>query len=259
MKFRKDILFNVITLFFIISSPIVFILAAIPFIIIGLYLILWNSYRTEKVESLNETGKRENYTNTRSRDITPIFKKLIPPDASSCLDIGAGRYMSSHFMKCFFKKYVCLDIYNADIEQDLNIKKEINLPDNSIDIVIASNILEHLVDPMPIALEANRISKKYLIIGLPNEYPLDERLLILFGIYHDKIYPWGHKHRLSIKSNNELISSLWGKYEKRIYKFQFIGARFIPNTIKQMLMEIFPSLFVGEVFYLVRKKDIPPT
>lgn len=251
----RNIIYILSTLIFIILAPVLFILVLIPILILGLYLRIWTFRRTEKSDSLNNEKRIEDYTRNRTKDLIPIFKDLIPSDAKSALDIGSGRDMKKLFVKDFFEKYICLDVKNADIEQDLNINNKINLSSNSVKMVIMSNILEHLVDPLPIALEANRIAEKYIIVGLPNEYPLDERLLILFGIYYDKIYPLGHKHRLSLKSIEEFISLIWSRPIKKAYKFQFIGARFIPQAIRKILIKLFPSLFVGEVFYLIKKEE----
>ncbi len=256
MKFKKTIyIFS--TIVFILFSPVLFILSIIPILFLGLYLKSWDSWHSEKYDNFRKID--EDMNRQRADDLIPILKSLIPSDAKSALDIGSGGSSRTcykrNFARGFFDRYICLDVNNADIKQDLNIESRIKLPSNSVDIVILSNILEHLVNPIPIALEANRIAKKYLIIGLPNEFPLGERLFTLFGFYYDKFYPLGHKHRLSLKSIGEFIYSIWGGYSDRIYKFHFIGVRFIPSGIKNILMRLFPSLFVGEVFYLVKKKE----
>lgn len=203
-------------------------------------------------------GDGEEWNRERAKDLVPILRNLIPSDAKSAFDIGSGRMMekNKNFVGGLFDKYICLDTKNADIEQDLNINTKINLPNNFTDIVILSNILEHLINPIPIVSEANRISKKYLIIGLPNEYPLSARLHILFGVWDDRIYSWGHKHKFSIKSAEKFIILNWHQYLKRVYKFNSIGTRFIPLTVRNILIKLFPTLFVGEVFYLVKKSKI---
>lgn len=235
----------------VLSIPIILVSFIAFFLLLPLYIFMkfWH-YCVPKSRSM------EKYTKDRSNDLSPIFSKMIPKDVNSALDIGSGRKNTENYAKKFFKKYTTLDIYNADIIQDLNINTKINLPSNSVDIVIISNILEHLVNPFPVALEANRIARKYVLLGLPNEYPLDERLIVLFGIYDDFVYPYGHKHRLSLKSISQIVCSIWGSYISRVYKFHSIGGRFIPSSVKSILMGLFPSLFVGEVFYLIKKNKI---
>lgn len=42
--------------------------------------------------------------------------------------------------------------------------------DNSFDTVVIADVLEHVIDPIKVLSEADRISKKQIIITLPNEY-----------------------------------------------------------------------------------------
>lgn len=204
-------------------------------------------------ETLSKQYKYE-YTIERKGQTEWIFNKLIPENAKTCLDIGSGRALTKNFLANKFSKYVSLDIENADIIQDLNKDEIISIKDNSFDIVILSNILEHLVNPNIILKEAIRISKKYLIIGLPNEYPLSRRLDILFGNWDDRIYPYGHKHFFSLKSIDKFIKTNFKGYKKKLCMFKFKKEKYIPSFVKVFLIKCFPTLFIGEVFYLIRRK-----
>ena len=55
-----------------------------------------------------------------------------------------------------------LNIYNGDI-YNLNFK------DNSFDLVISSEVLEHLVNPDKALRELSRVTNKYLILSVPHE------------------------------------------------------------------------------------------
>lgn len=55
--------------------------------------------------------------------------------------------------------------------------------DESFDIIILKDILEHVIDPLTLLFEAKRILKKngYVIVSVPNHFYLWFRLRILFG------------------------------------------------------------------------------
>jgi len=196
------------------------------------------------------------FLDLRPKFMIAILNEMVPKNVKSALDIGSGcRISKAQYIKHSFKKYIGLDTENADINQDLNINQKIDLPNNSVEIVIVSNILEHLINPMPIVSECKRIAKKYILIGLPNEYPLDKRIQILFGNWEDWVYLYGHKHMFSIESIERLIQQNFGGYERKKLCFQCRGGRFIPKKIKNFLVQKFPGLFAGEVFYLIKKHN----
>src|SRR5258708_2632634 len=65
-----------------------------------------------------------------------------------------------------------------------NVERKWQYPDNFFDIVIASHIIEHVVNPDHLILEAKRVLKKngLLIIATPNIAAWFNRILILAGI-----------------------------------------------------------------------------
>tara|TARA_Y100000034_G_C6688615_1_gene303088 strand:+ start:30 stop:494 length:465 start_codon:yes stop_codon:yes gene_type:complete len=69
------------------------------------------------------------------------------------------------------KDYINVDLYNKKADKKINLSK-IPYPfkDNSVDQILALNILEHLDDPYNILLEWNRICKKgaKIIIQVPH-------------------------------------------------------------------------------------------
>lgn len=252
----KKYLFGLITVLFLISLPILMLLASIPLFAFGIYLRIWKNRSKQQRKNWNKEKIAKDWMDTRKKELKPIFNQIMPKDAKSALDIGSGWSKEEDIFKKEFEKYITLDLSNADINQNLEKKSKIPLKDNSLDIIIMSNILEHLCDPVPVIIEANRISKKYLIIGLPNEFPIGARLITLFGMYDDKIAPFGHKHKLSLCSIERFVKSIWGDYLEKKYLFYSIGGKFIPKPIQKLLMKCFPSLFIGEVFYLVKKSKI---
>lgn len=66
---------------------------------------------------------------------------------------------------------------------DLNIHRNLPFKDESFDVVICKDILEHVLEPLDILREAKRILKKdgHIIISVPNHFYLTFRLRILLG------------------------------------------------------------------------------
>lgn len=65
-----------------------------------------------------------------------------------------------------------------------NVENKWDFPNDYFDIVIASHIIEHVVNPDFLLLESKRVLKKggILIIGTPNLASWFNRILLLFGI-----------------------------------------------------------------------------
>jgi SAM-dependent methyltransferase len=64
-----------------------------------------------------------------------------------------------------------------------DVEKKWNYPDEYFDIVIASHIIEHVVNPDQFILEAKRVLKKngLLIVATPNLAAWFNRILLFFG------------------------------------------------------------------------------
>ncbi len=98
------------------------------------------------------------------------------------LDIGAGYLPISRGIKT--KKTIILDgvkKYKPDVCCDIN--KGLPLKANSIDIIIAGEIIEHIYNPIKFIRECNKILKKggTLILSTPNICSLKNRFKVLFG------------------------------------------------------------------------------
>lgn len=122
-------------------------------------------------------------------------------DITTCLDIGPGNQ--------FLKKM--LEMHRPDIEyKTLDIDEElkpdfigsvtnIDLSDNSFDLVCAFQVLEHIEfkDFVPALKELKRVSKKYVFISLPHNVPSFDLEFKLPGLKRVSIAiksPWGQKH-----------------------------------------------------------------
>ncbi|MGC9310001.1 MAG: class I SAM-dependent methyltransferase, partial [Candidatus Nanoarchaeia archaeon] len=169
------------------------------------------------------------------------------------LDIGSRGNM-------FNKKYktTTLDVVeDADVKQDLNKNQKLPFKDNSFDIVIMNQILEHLVNCDELIKEAKRVSKKYIFVGLPNEMTYGIRIKFLFGLRNWEGYkPYGHKHFFTIRSINSFIKHFFPdlKTIKSDEAGIFTGAGLLPYFIRDILAKLKPPLFAGEIYYLMKNE-----
>ena len=94
------------------------------------------------------------------------------------VDVGAGSAPYKKFIK--HEKYICLDSENrGGFSRDffiIDANKDLPLQNDSADLIILTEVLEHLKEPKKILFEANRILKKdgLLILTTPFAWPVHE-------------------------------------------------------------------------------------
>ncbi len=107
-------------------------------------------------------------------------------------------------------------------------------PDSSFEYVVMLDILEHVYDPVPYLVEARRVSRGYVIVGVPNFSSLPARIQVLRGVVPENnrpqkghIYWFNHmvlhnfiqRQNLSVvrtDSNTFFPFSMFGKFFSRI-------------------------------------------
>ena len=99
------------------------------------------------------------------------------------LDLGASNITISKKIKA--KKIITLDISDKKemtIKCDLNEDK-IPLKDNSVDIILARELIEHIPNTLFFLSECKRILNKngFLVLSTPNICSLVDRIRMLFG------------------------------------------------------------------------------
>lgn len=179
----------------------------------------------------------------------------------SVLDIGGGVGTFGKIFKT--KKYVNLNIFadsdtkgtfrNADVKIDLNNFKKLPFKNNSFDLVVLSQVLEHLFYPEKVIEEVKRVSKKYILVGLPNEVALHLRIKLLKGESTIGYSRHGHHYMFNFDVTEKFIKTkfapdfkIMGKYFQRIAPTRKIP---LPNYF----VKKFPNLFAREFYYLLVK------
>lgn len=110
-----------------------------------------------------------------------FYKMVKPLRVSTVLDVGCGEGFTLKKLeeKKIGKKNEGVD-YSADaikigkkIYPELNLSKgniyELKYEDNSFDLLICTEVLEHLEDPVKAVAEMRRVTSKYILFSVPNE------------------------------------------------------------------------------------------
>lgn len=148
--------------------------------------------------------------------------------------------------------------FEADTTFDLDTDKKWPFEDNEFDLVVASQILEHLFHIDNACTEIERISRSHILIGLPNDMRWDKRVLALFGQNPIGINKGAHCRLFDIPlmrrwvKKNFINTGEW-EVEKTMYFYTSIGQRFVPKGLKKSLARFYPNIFAGEVYFLLRK------
>jgi ubiquinone/menaquinone biosynthesis C-methylase UbiE len=139
-------------------------------------------------------------------------------DVATVLEIGCGHGYSLDFLKEIFtgKRLEASDFESALVSDakmrhpDLLISEEsiygLKRGDESIDLALALEVLEHLEHPKKALEELHRVTKKYCILSVPRE-PLWRMLNLARGKYWRRLgNPYGHVNHWSKAEFSALVS-----------------------------------------------------
>lgn len=130
-------------------------------------------YYDEFYDRVYSAGRRCN-DEEKNRIMTII--QMIPNDVDSLLEIGCGDGRIINNLKNKYENIYGMDISNEALKNVKTPKikgriENIPFPDNSFDIVLCSEVLEHLPNTIyeKALKELQRVAKKYILISVPNE------------------------------------------------------------------------------------------
>ncbi len=151
-----------------------------------------------------------------------LFSLLKKTRSQSILDVGCGEGVTLHKIKMMKigknlegidysaeaikigkKEFPALKLKKADIYA-------LPYKDNSFDIVLCNEVLEHLEDPQKALDELKRVTKKYLLLSVPNEpyFRLANffrgRHVRRFGNHPEHIQHWTHNQFSGFLKKNKL-------------------------------------------------------
>jgi 2-polyprenyl-3-methyl-5-hydroxy-6-metoxy-1,4-benzoquinol methylase len=178
-------------------------------------LLLWNFFRhlvnltaAKKVDSILDVGCGEGFTLNRLKE-KGIGKKL------------EGVEYSEDAIELGHKTYPDIKIQQGNIYQ-------LPYENNTFDLVLCTEVLEHLDKPQDALKELVRVSKKYLVISVPNE-----PLFMLAQLVRGK--NWS-RFGNDIEHINHWTMFGFPKFVKRNSKVQILAKRF-PFAWTMLLLE----------------------
>lgn len=202
------------------------------------------------------------------------LKFLFPkrPSGKKILDIGCGPGVDIHFLIDGNEVHgidISDEVLNIAKDQgiiphkiDLSVVDKLPFRDESFDIIIATDILEHLFTPKKLLHEIHRVCKSdgFVIISVPNHFYWRMRIRILMGkgvvLPFHKSNEWDYFHiRFFTLSSFEKLLNLAGFYIKERFYDKFINIpRGLPHFIDKKLARRFPTLFSQHFMAKGRKK-----
>ena len=156
------------------------------------------------------------------------------------------------------KEYYGGDLVETDGVLECNLEKPLLFEDNSFDVVVALDVLEHLNDPHGAFQELLRVAKRSLIISLPNMYYIKFRLNFLLGNgisgkYRFPADPIVDRHRwiMSFSEIEDFVEKNAGKFpfHQKIITPIRGRTKFVSSPIEKFLAKQKPDLFAyGALF-----------
>jgi 2-polyprenyl-3-methyl-5-hydroxy-6-metoxy-1,4-benzoquinol methylase len=150
---------------------------------------------------------------------------------------------------------------------NLHEKNALSKINKKFDIILCTEVLEHLLYPEDILKELKKLVKKdgVVIISLPNENTIFHRIYSVLGIGIDAFAfkQFKHLHLPTISQSRKFVKKYF-TIEKELYYINFSGkfshfsimGRFfsaIPEPVLQALADIFPNLLARGVVFKLKK------
>lgn len=221
--------------------------------------------------------ERDKYVRQRYQKYQNFLKPYLKQGVK-VLDVGGYRGELKFFLPEDVKYYV-LDFDEKALEEAKRKgarTKRINFDEEEIawkeeepfDIVVATEVFEHLKDPTRHLVEIKRILKNngYFLVSLPNENMLYHRLMALFGFGVDyfafKLYK--HLHLPTISQSRRFLTSQFKLVNEDYFvnvsaqasRVEFLGKvlSFVPDSFWDALAHLWPSGFARGTVFLLKHK-----
>jgi SAM-dependent methyltransferase len=180
----------------------------------------------------------------------------------SILDVGCRTMDLKKYLNGYHQ-YTGTDLTPSEgvVKCDLNFGLK-EFSNNSFDVVVALDVLEHLDDPFFNLSECLRVARKSVYISLPNMHYFEFRFNLLFGkgISGKYKFPTSmindrHKWFLSYEEACQFIEKNTLSYKYNTYKLIPARGRFrhLISPVQSLLAQILPNLFVYGVLFEIKK------
>jgi len=174
------------------------------------------------------------------------------------LDVGCGDGWLLNALKS--KSIICegVDLSDVAVKKCLsqglsvttcNIDGTLPYKDNFFEYVVLLDVLEHNYNPEALLLEAKRVSKKYVIVSVPNFSSFPARIQVMFGKVPENnklgkghIFWFNHEALLNVIEKSKL--SIIKKVSNTFWPF---------SKLFPYISRIFPGLFALSFVVLLKK------
>jgi ubiquinone/menaquinone biosynthesis C-methylase UbiE len=168
------------------------------------------------------------------------INEMIPKDVETVLDAGCGNGVIINNLPKIFKKTAGLDMSEESLkyvkaEKILASITSIPFADNSFDLLICSEVLEHLKDEDYFATvkELQRVAKKYIILTFPNGENL-KRSSVLCSNCDNWFHPYYHARSF----NTEKAKKIFTDFNLREHRKVGRGQVYVPDFLVPLLFRL---------------------
>lgn len=182
---------------------------------------------------------------------------------STVLDLGSGDGLLLSLLKEKGVQGKGLDISQEGVTKakakglevsTFDFSNPLPFTDNTFDTVTMLDLLEHLYSPEELLKEARRVSKRYVIVGVPNFSSLPARLQTLLGRVPENNHP---KKGHIFWFNYDVLVKMFSCTDLRIIEIQsntFFETVPVIGTLTKALSVIFPNMFSLSFVVLAEKR-----
>ena len=155
---------------------------------------------------------RTSVVTDRERNRVSTTVNAIPEDCCSILDVGAGDGLLAHALAAKCKWVTAVDISEVALSKLTvptlcrSADNLADIADQSYDLVLCSEMLEHLNDATYAGAlgEFNRVARRAILITVPNRELMREHMG-LCGDCGSKFHIWGHRRHFSPSNLHSLF------------------------------------------------------
>ena len=174
---------------------------------------------------------------------------------SKILDLGCGDgYLAEVMVNKKNCDVTCLDISEVALKKAgerglkticASVEDKLPFEDSFFDYVIATEVLEHVVSTEDVLLEMARVSKKHILVSIPNIAFWRHRLSLLMGRFPKQwvLHPKEHLRFWSVFDFKKTIEGLGLNID-----------RITAGSGRRFLRDLWPNLFAEQVCFKLSKR-----
>lgn len=161
------------------------------------------------------------------------------------LDVGGGEGAYSEELIKRGYCSVCVDINDEYIKTSKKRGVEsyamdatsLDFPDNSFDIVLLFEVIEHIEDFIKVLNEAKRVSRRLILITVPNCTGINE--LLFLNLTYDHLLARDHVHFFTKKDLENILSTEFESFKVEEADPLILGALGMPFWLKYPILWLY--------------------